>query len=513
MPTKTKIPCEIWIWCIAAVNVFIHLFFYDTLGFHRDELLYFSLGTHPSFGYASVPPLVGWTAWLMSQVFGFTLFAARILPALLSSVLILLSSSIAKEMGGKGYARILTAIGVLLTPINLRGFLFFQPVFLDVLFWTLLFYLAILFINRQKTGYLILFGLVAGVAFLNKYLVLLQIFCMAVVFLFSPQRKLFFTRSLLWAAIVALVIALPNLIWQIVHDLPVITHMNALNRFQLVHVNRMEFLAGQIFIGFMASVLTVPGLIAGTGSSHFSRFRPLFIASFLVIAILCFLRGKIYYTAGLIPFLAAAGSVAWERWIRAPWLRSSLALLIILVSVPFFPIGIPVMKPEGLCRYFKFLQDKMGFDTPLRWEDATIHSLPQDFADMLGWEEMAMITAKAYGEVKDTGSCMIYCENYGEAGAVTVLGKKYGLPQPACFSESFLYWTPSELPREIETLIYVNSEMGDDVKALFSDIREVGHVGDPLAREHGTTVYLCTGPTGSFREFWKQRMAVITDPF
>ena len=81
------------------MNVFIHLFFYDTLGFHRDELLYFSLGTHPSFGYASVPPLVGWTAWLMSQVFGFTLFAARILPALLSSVLILLSSSIAKEMG------------------------------------------------------------------------------------------------------------------------------------------------------------------------------------------------------------------------------------------------------------------------------------------------------------------------------------------------------------------------------------------------------------------------------
>jgi len=37
---------------------------------------------------------------------------------------------------------------------------------------------------------------------------------------------------------------------------------------------------------------------------------------------------------------------------------------------------------------------------------------------------------------------MIYAENYGQAGAVMVLGKKYNLPEPVASLKAFFYWFP-----------------------------------------------------------------------
>ena len=149
----------------------------------------------------------------------------------------------------------------------------------------------------------------------------------------------------------------------------------------------------------------------------------------------------------------------------------------------------------------------------LRWETGRIHSLPQDYADMLGWDELAAITAKAYEQVQDKQSTMIYAENYGEAGAVMVLGKKYNLPDAVCFSESFFYWFPRNPEHEITNLIYINDNLGDDVHKLFADCREIGQIKNPLARESGTGVWLCTRPRYSFNEFWRQRVPYVTNPF
>ena len=95
-PFKNKI--SLWIWFIAIFNVAFHMFFYNTLGFHRDELLYFSLVQHFSAGYASVPPFVGTIAWLVIHTLGYSLFAARLIPFLLSGVMIFLIAAITREM-------------------------------------------------------------------------------------------------------------------------------------------------------------------------------------------------------------------------------------------------------------------------------------------------------------------------------------------------------------------------------------------------------------------------------
>jgi hypothetical protein len=502
-----------WVILIAILNILVHLAFYNTLGFHRDELLYFSLGQHLSAGYASVPPFTGFMAWLMIHTLGYSLFAARIIPIILSGVLILIGAAIAMELKGKNYAQILVAIAITVTPFNLRGFSLFQPVCFDVFFWSLIFWLTLKWMNTKADKYLLFLGLAAGFGMLNKYLVALEIFSLLLAFLFSSYRIIFRKKAFYLAIFIALIIFLPNIIWQLKNHLPVLTHMRALFDSQLVHVNRLAILTDQIFMVSMAIVLIIPGIIIMCTGSSMKPYRPLVFASFIVLLILVILRGKSYYFAGVFTLWIAAGGVYWESKIKRLFTMILLPVLMILATLPILPMGIPVFKAEKLAGYFANAKDKFGFDMVLRWETGRIHSLPQDYADMLGWDELAAITAKAYGQVQDKKSTMIYAENYGEAGAIMVIGKKYQLPEPVCFSESFYYWFPRNPDHEITNLIYINSELGDDVQSLFADCMEIGRIQNPLAREYGVGVWLCTMPHSSFNEFWRQRVPQITNPF
>src|SRR5664279_6375266 len=109
---KGKILADLPVIFLALFNICIHLLVINNLEYHRDELLYFSLGQHPDFGYATVPPMIGWIAWFMQNVFGYSLFAVRLFPALLSGVMVLLVSAITRELGGSPYSRILASIGL-----------------------------------------------------------------------------------------------------------------------------------------------------------------------------------------------------------------------------------------------------------------------------------------------------------------------------------------------------------------------------------------------------------------
>jgi hypothetical protein len=185
--------------------------------------------------------------------------------------------------------------------------------------------------------------------------------------------------------------------------------------------------------------------------------------------------------------------------------------LLILITIPIVPFGIPVYKPDALVKYFHKLETQYGLVLGRTFEDGTIHSLPQDYADQLGWEELTLLTSRAYDLVIEKSKCLIYCENYGQAGAIAVIGKKYGLPEPVSFHESFYYWKPTSFDPDIETLIYINDELGEDVQALFEDIIIVGKISNPHAREYGTTVYLCRKPKSSFNVLWKEALKRVEE--
>jgi hypothetical protein len=491
---------------LAVFNVLLHLITSYNLEYHRDELLYFSLGRHPAFGYATVPPLTGWMALIAKTLFGNSLFSVRIFPSLGSALMVFLVAGIAKELGGSGYSRILAATGIFISIIGLRTFLMFQPVYLDLIFWTLSFYLLIKFINTGSGKYLILFGLFAGVALLNKYLIGLLFGLIFIIAPFTPHRSVFRNRNLWYGILAGFLVFLPNLVWQAVHHFPVVNHMAELERTQLVHVSRLAFLREQLFMPGFASFLTVAGIIYLLIAREAVKFRFLALVALSVIIVLMLLHGKNYYTQGIFPMLMAAGAVSWEKTLRRRWQKLLFILLLVLLTIPVIPIGVPVYRTVKLVAYFEKLRTRYGMDFVTRFEDNSIHSLPQDYADMLGWEELTAITARAWDTVQNKKAAFIYGENYGQAGAITVIGQKYGLPEAVCFNESFRYWIPRSFDPDITTMIYINDEPGDDVKALFRKISVAGKISNPDAREFGTTVYVCQDPVESFNKFWSIRI-------
>lgn len=486
---------------IALANVIIHLVVIDNLEYHRDELLYFSLGLHPDFGYATVPPIIGWMAALMQTFFGYSLFAVKLFPALLGGVLIWLTAKIAKELGGSSYAQILTAIAIFVTPFSLRTFHLFQPVSIDLILWTSIFYCVIRYLNSKDNKYLIAIGVISGFAMLNKYLVLILLAGLLVSLSITKHRTVFKNKSLYRGTLIALLIFLPNLIWQITHDFPVMGHMQTLNEQQLVNVDSVTFLIDQLNMTFAASLIMIAGLIYLVRNKD---YRIVAYTSIFVIGVLLLLRGKSYYSLGLLPVLIAAGSVSVEKFIHNRVVRGAIPLSLLLLSIPILPLGLPIYKQDGMVSYFKDLEDDFGLTLGRRFEDGSIHSLPQDYADQLGWEELTFLTYEAYQKIPDKEKSIIYCENYGQAGAIAVIGKKYNLPEPKSFNESFIYWSNHTFDPDIEYLIYINDELGEDVEALFRDVEFVGQISNIHAREYGTQVYLCSNPKRSFNSFWKE---------
>ncbi len=493
------------VWALAIFSVIIHLLFNCNLEYHRDELLYFSLGQHPDFGFASVPPLIGWIAWIMQKIFGYSLFAVRLFPALMSGIIVLIVADMAKELGGKRFASLLAGTGMIISIFGLRTFSLFQPVHLDLLFWTLTFFLVIKYINSEDPRYFIWFGIMAGLALLNKYLIGLLFMILLVIILFTRHRNIFGKR-MFWIGMAAgFVVFLPNIIWQLVHGLPVINHLSELAETQLVYVDRKAFLVEQIIMPGAASILTVAGILYLLISRNKKHYRFSGIVVLAVIGLLMLMKGKSYYTIGVFPFLISAGAVFYDSILKLWYTKLMLVSFLIIATIPLIPFGLQVYKPEGLITYFDTVEHKYGFEFGRKFEDGTKHSLPQDYADMLGWEELTKVAAEAWGMIPDKKAAFIYCENYGQAGAITIIGKKYGLPEAISFNESFMYWIPSEFDPDITAAVYINNELGEDIGLVFNKITKVGSITNRDAREFGTTVYLCEQPAGSFNSFWKER--------
>jgi len=488
---------------LCVFNVLLHLMSIQYLEFHRDELLYFSLSNHLDLGYASVPPLISWMAYLMKGIFGFSMFSVKLLPALLSGIFVYLGARIAKEFGGDYYAQVLTAVALTCTPFVLRAFILFQPVAFDVFFWTLIYYIILRYINTGQNKWLYWLGIAIGFSILNKHLVDLQLFSLIVILPFTRYRDLFRKPHFYACLGIALLIASPNIYWQFANDTPLFTHMAALQENQLQYVDKTAFIVDQAFMFFTSFIIAVIGLVYLFYLDK-SKQLWLFSASALIVIIALFMMsGKSYYTAGVYPILIASGSVFISTKLKTFWAKSLTIAGICILILPLVPVGIPILPPSKLASYFDSLEE-VGIDIGRVHENGNKYPLPQDFADMMGWKDIAAIAKKAYDSVDDKEACAIYGENYGIAGAVGLINKKYGMPEPVSFSDTYEYWIPKKFDPDITSLIYINDNLGSNVEALFEDIKIVGSIKDPLSRQFGVTIYLCQKPRRSFNEFWTE---------
>jgi hypothetical protein len=186
--------------------------------------------------------------------------------------------------------------------------------------------------------------------------------------------------------------------------------------------------------------------------------------------------------------------------------------VLVILSALLFPLGLPLFKPVKMVQYFDVFASVTGVDFLRKDEDGNYRKLPQVYADMLGWDEITEKTSDAWIQVSDKNSSFIFCANYGQAGAISVIGNKYNLPEPLSFSESFQYWLPKVFENKITELVYVIGSDAmyrgnfKDLNNFFNERIEIGTVENPLAIEYGTKIYLYKNPKSDFNEFWKEQI-------
>jgi hypothetical protein len=480
----------------------LHFFTNTRYELHRDEMLYFNMADHLSFGYATIPPLTAFFAFIAKTIFGYSVFGIRFFPAVLGALSMLIISKITRELGGGILALIMAMTTFALSP----GFLLFNtlltPNVFEQFLWLLITYMLFRMVTAKNDTLWLPIGILAGIAFLTKYSVVFFITGFALAFLFSEHRKQMFSTKFLLAILVALLIFLPNIIWQYNNNWPVFYHMSELKKTQLENMNAGSFFSDLISLNSIATLVWVMGLLSLLFHRSERTYRFIGIASSIVIALFLLSNGKAYYIMGLFPFLFAAGAVAMERDIPKVFNLSFVAIsaFVLLITMPF---AIPVFSFERLDKYATQTNHRIVYPFS-RWEDGKDHGQSQVFSDMTGWEELTSYVAKAYQQLSPAERSMstIYAErNYGYAGAIHFYGKQYGLPEAVTFLESYVYWAPDSIPNG--PIIYMNYEI-NGLKNKFRNITEMGEVKNKYFREKGVKVFLCREPLTNISELYQQ---------
>ena len=252
-----------WIGAIALVKLISHVAINATTAYslHRDEYLYLQEGDHLSWGYMEVPPMIAFLGKVTRVLLGDSLVAIRFFPALVGAISIILIGIMVRDMGGKRNAQILGASAFLFSPVFLGSNNLFQPVSFNQFCWLIIASLVLKITINSKPKYWYLLGITVGLGILTKYSVMFFVVAMLGGLLISHHRKLLLQKELYISIGLALLISLPNIWWQISHDLPVVRHMNDLASTQLVNVGFGDFIIPQILNHFSCSFVWIAGLV------------------------------------------------------------------------------------------------------------------------------------------------------------------------------------------------------------------------------------------------------------
>ncbi|MBA2250047.1 MAG: glycosyltransferase family 39 protein [Chitinophagaceae bacterium] len=484
---------------IAAKFILQYLIIDPSYDLQRDEYLHLDQAQHLSAGFLSVPPVTSWIAFLINA-FGNTFFWIKFFPALFGALTILVVWKITEELKGGIFAQALSATALLFSILP-RINMLFQPNSLDILLWTVVYFCLIKYVNTNLDKWVLWLAVFIAVGILNKYNILFLMAGLFPAMLITKRRILFSNRIVYLSMLLALLLILPNLIWQMQHHFPVVYHMKELAKTQLVNIDRKDFIIQQVLF-FISSL---PVLIAGYLSFIFykpcKKYGFILLSFIFTLLIFIYFKAKGYYAIGLYPVIIGFGSVYIEKLLSAGWkknvLRPALVVsILVLFMIPFKAIY-PVLSPQLIAQNAQLFK-KYGL---LKWEDGKDHTLPQDFADMLGWKELSEKVVNTYNALPDKNTVLIFCDNYGQAGAINYYAKGK-IPKAVSFNADYIFWFPKEMT--YKNLIHVK-EAGDSIaeaeKHFFKSISVGGIIENIYAREYGTTIFVLVDADSSFTTF------------
>lgn len=475
---------------------------------HRDEYLYLADADHLAWGFIEMPPLLAVMGYI-SKLLGGSVQSVYLWGSLFGAATIIVIGKIVIQLKGNSTAVFIACLSFLCSGF-LRMNILFQPNFLDVFFWTLSSYFIICWIDTDDKKFLYYLGTCFGFAILGKYTTAFYIISFLAAVLLTGKRKWLLNPHFSYAMLLGLAICSPNLIWQYQHHFPVLHHMNLLTTEQLRYNSRIDFLVNQLLICLPSFFIWLGGLwyllMKNDGRKHII----IALVYIGIITILLYFNGKGYYAAAIYPTLMAFGGVWFSRLaqgkvrIGLTWFVSIFMLGITTITLPLI---VPFMSPQKLVNFYKSIHVEKS--SLLRWEDHLQHPLPQDFADMLGWREMAEKTARVYRTLPDSvkAQTMVYGDNYGEAGALSFYGKKLGLPEIFSDNASYIFWLPDHFPQKYFLFATYNLPDPDDSFFNHWGKREIlDSVTQKYAREYRAKIILYSQPDDSVRIIAEQHM-------
>jgi hypothetical protein len=489
---------------IAGLRLLLHLVTANRYGVFRDEMYYLDCAQHLDWGYVDQPPMIAVIAWLTRHLFGTSMLAIRLLPAAAGAATVALAGYIAHQFGGRRYAMGLSALATALSGVFvINGHLLTMNVF-EPLIWMGCAAIVIRIIQTGDQKLWLWFGLLAGIGLETKYSVAVYGLGIMVGVVLTPERKALAHKWIWLAGLLAFLIFLPNLLWNIHHQWPFV---------QLMHNIKMDGrdvvrspLAFMLEQALMVNPFALPLWIAGLAWLFFGRggrrYRLLGWAYVIEVGAWMALGGKDYYAAPAYPILFAAGGIAVEQWIertRRAWLKPTFVVAFLALSLPFLPIIAPVLPVEEYVRY----QKAIHFSPPLSEHGHAASPLPQYYSDELGWESLVAEIARAYHSLPPEvqAKTAIRVDNFGEAGAVDLFGPKYGLPQAISGHQNYWLWGPRDYTGE--SMLLIGEGRPEHLPQYFAHVEKVGHFEYPLALEE-TDIYWGQGLKWNLKDIWPE---------
>ncbi len=491
-----------WVISIALVRLIAHILVADQYGFHRDEYLYLAQTEHLAWGFIEVPPALAVCGAFM-RLFGDGIIWIKFFPAMIGAVMVILMAKMTSDLGGGRWAQIFAASAFAVVPTFLRTQHLFQPVALNQFMWTLMIFFVIRLISTQNKNYWYAIGATIGVGMLTKYSIVFPVTGLVLGLALTPSRHWLRMKEPWLAAALALLIFWPNLVWQYNHNWPVINHMRELNETQLVNVQPGFFIGMQFLMLLTASLLWVPGVVA-LFSQKFLRFRSIGWMFVVTFAIILILSGKPYYTLGVYPVVIASGAIWWESILanRRGW-RIALTAYVIIGALPIVPYGIPIFPIEQMESYCSWMSDNFGLNAPLMWEDGIQRPIPQDYADMFGWEECVANLSDYYHMLPKNirEDCNIWGGSYGHAGALLYYAEEYELPRDiTSFNGSFALWAKDEAEFSCQLIVDDNLNLSS---SYFANSELIDSNSNRFARDPGYVIFR-SEPIVDVPSTWRQ---------
>lgn len=493
------------VYAIAGLYFVLHLATATHYGYFRDALYYLACSHHLAFGYVDQPPLIAVLAWIARHTLGTSLPALLFWPALAGVGRILLVAAFARELGarqfGMSFAALLAATPAVWWVIDHQ----FAMNALEPLFWLGCAYILVRIINTRNSRLWLPFGVLAGIGLENKYSIAIFLVALLIGLILTSERKVLFTPWVLAGIAAAFVIFLPNLIWNVQHHWPFLELMHNIRvTGKDVVLSPGTYLVQQILMMNPFTFVFWFGGLLYFFAAEAKPYRAFGWAFILTIAFFLVTHGKDYYSAPAYGLVLASGAVATERLLSRSantqsvlkpacfaWLLVAIALLL--------PLVLPVLPLDAFIRYQSHLPFK-----PAKAERAFEGAvLPQYYADELPWQNLVEAVARVYHSLprEEQQKAAIFCNNYGQAGAVDFFGPRYGLPPAISGHQNYFLWGPRDYTGEI---VIVVGQGYDDHKD-FTSFQVAATQNTPYAFSYeNQPILLCRGLKWNLQKEWSR---------